>query len=598
MHPRTPLVLSLLAAAVSLPAQCGESLYGTPLTGGVYSDDVVLSMQSLGFPFPFGGVTYTDVHVSTNGFLYLSNSGAPAPGGSGCCSGSTSLLVAGSPIIAPMWDDLVSDPVYGGEVFFNALPGRGVVTWRNIREYGDATPRTFQVQLLATGEIYFTYDDRCNLYTAGNCLVGMSPGGGAALPAASDFATAGFAATDTNYELFAAVGSFDLAGQAVQFIPTAPGYAWLPQACPNGSHQAFGRGCYSQGNSFYQLITSPPAAAAALSNTAITLLPAGSEYVVINGGAYVPPTGAATPLSLIDDSQTTTPTLTTPFPYPGGTLNSFVVCSNGSVWAATGNSIGYAPDVNVMLNANAQTGWYAWHDYNPGAPGSGQVKFEEIAGVVYITWDGVYNYSGTSPADATQLQFQFDTATGQVVIAFGTVSPNLHTGFQTGQPHLVGYSPGGPSLDTGSLSFASDLPITTSAIEFAAMQLAGGVAPALGATTTYNLSGMPEYIPGSSVHLGTLFLSVLPLPGGFDLGVIGAPGCKTYLLALDVDLGGQVSLTPSMSWNVSLPAGTFAVGNTFAAQAVALVVPNSLPNGQNAFGLTVSNGLLTTVGGW
>ena len=121
----------------------------------------------------------------------------------------------------------------------------------------------------------------------------------------------------------------------------------------------------------------PRISSAVLSNTAITLVPANGGYVAIGAGTYVPPTAAATALTLTDDSSVATPQLTTPFPYPGGTTSAFQVCSNGSVWAAAGNSVAYAPAVATMLS-NPQTAWYSWHDYNPAAAGSGQVKFEQV----------------------------------------------------------------------------------------------------------------------------------------------------------------------------------------------------------------------------
>lgn len=559
---------------------------------------MVLPQAPLGFAFPFGGTTYTDVHVSTNGLVYLSNAGTPTPGSSGCCTGVVATMVAGAPMIAPFWNDHVTDPAVGGEVMFNAVPGRAVITWLNSREFGEPTlqPFSFQLQLHATGEIFLAYDGRCQIRNGGDFVVGMSPGGGAPTPAASDLSVAGASVTDTTYQVFTGNGAFDLTGLTVQFVPTVPGYAFVPQPCAS-AHTPLGRGCYETPNSFYQLTVDPTVSSTALSNTAITMAPTGSGYTVFASGAYVPPSAAATVLALIDDSSTATPALTTPFPWTGGSVTQFEVCSNGSVWVAPGNSIGYAPDVATMLNTNAQAGWYAWHDYNPGAAGSGSVKFEEVGTTVYITWDGVYNYSGTSAADATQMQFQFDCASGLVTIAFGTVSAGFHT-LAAGQPHLVGYSPGGASIDPGSIDFAIDLPVVTSDPELRAMSLSAAPAPAIGATSTYTVVDVPENTPMTGVYLVTMFLSVTPLPGGFDLGILQAPGCNAYIASLDFDMGAQVTFAPTATWDLPLPASVFAVGNTFAAQAISLILPNSLPNGQNPFGMTVSNGIQTTIGPW
>ena len=62
---------------------------------------------ALGFAFPFVGSNYTDLWVSTNGFVWLG-----ADGGAGCCVGSLWQLTSLSPRIAPFWTDL--DPSQDG----------------------------------------------------------------------------------------------------------------------------------------------------------------------------------------------------------------------------------------------------------------------------------------------------------------------------------------------------------------------------------------------------------------------------------------------------------------------------------------------------
>src|SRR5688572_8524975 len=124
--------LSTLAATLSLQAQCYEPATGSPIGTG---DDAVLPIQALGFAFPFGGGTWTDVHVETNGRVFLSNGGVPAPGGADWTPLAAE-LVAGSPKIAPYWSDL--NVISGtGNVLYNALPGKAVITWQNAVEYGN-----------------------------------------------------------------------------------------------------------------------------------------------------------------------------------------------------------------------------------------------------------------------------------------------------------------------------------------------------------------------------------------------------------------------------------------------------------------------------
>ncbi|HZN41203.1 MAG TPA: hypothetical protein VFD82_20525 [Planctomycetota bacterium] len=584
--------VTVLGISLTLPAQCYEPATGVSVGTG---DDVVLPMQALGFAFPFGGTTYTNVHPCTNGFVYLSNAGVPAAGGALCCTGTTASLVAGSPKICAYWSDL--NVIAPGSVKFNAMPGKAVITWENVVEYGTAAPTfTFQMQLLSTGEILFAYDGRCIIATTGDYLVGMSEGGGAPVPPTADFSTPNVSATTTNYELFNNVGlTFDLTGKTLQLVPAGLGYVWVASNCA-GSHTTYGSGCYTTSNSFYQLTTPPAVSAATLNGTAITLFPTPSGYVVLNSGTYVPPTGAAIPLVLTDDSQVATPALTIPFPYPGGTAATLMVCSNGFVSVAGGNGVGYIPTVATML-ANTQTAWYAWHDYNPAAVGSGQVKFEQVnPALATITWDGVYNFSGTTVADASTMQFQFDSATGSITIAHVSVSANGHT-LPAGEPHLVGYSPAGASSDPGNIAFATALPITVGTIQLVSLALSASPTPVSPSTTTYTTSNIPEFAPSSGLYVALHILSVGQIPPpGIDLGFLGAPGCALNVASLDFVqsmVGASATQSVTFNWPPGLPTGT-----TLWSQSAALFTPNSLPTGQNAFGATTSNGVTSSVGVW
>lgn len=583
---------TVLGISLSLPAQCYEPATGASIGTG---DDVVLGMQALGFAFPFGGATYTHVHPVTNGFLYLSNAGVPAPTqGALCCAGSTASLVAGTPKVCPYWSDL--NVIAPGSVKFNAMPGKAVITWENVVEYGTTSPTfSFQVQLLASGDILFAYDSRCVIGTH-TFLTGMSEGGAVPVPATSNYSTPNVTVTTTSYEMFVNPGSpFDLTGKTLQFFPAGVGYAWVASNCAS-AHTTYGSGCYTTSNSFYQLTTPPAVSAATLNGTAITLFPTPTGYVVVNTGTYLPPTGAATAIVLTDDSEAATPALTTPFPYPGGTAATLMVCSNGYVSVATGNGVGYVPTVSTML-ANPQTGWYAWHDYNPAAAGSGQVKFEQVSPtLVTITWDGVYNFSGTTVADANTMQFQFDSTTASITIAHVSVSTNGHT-LPAGEPHLVGYSPAGASNDPGNMTFATGLPLTVGTVQMLALALSASPNPTPGSTTTYTTSNIPEFAPSSGVYVGLNILSVGQIPPpGLDLGFLGAPGCPLNVASLDLVqsmVGFSATQTVTFSWPLLLPVGT-----TIYSQSASLFTPNSLPNGQNAFGATTSNGITSFVGVW
>ncbi|HZN38753.1 MAG TPA: hypothetical protein VFD82_08110, partial [Planctomycetota bacterium] len=230
------------------------------------------------------------------------------------------------------------------------------------------------------------------------------------------------------------------------------------------TNTTLGVGCVKENTSFYESFGA--STGFDLDNTVLTMLPAGTGYIVLNSvGAFLPVGSIATPVSLaLTDDSEVVQTFTTGT-FPGAT--SFNICSNGYVSIGS-NGVAYTPDVTGFLNA-ANTAWRSWHDFNPAIAGSGQVKYEESAAAIVVTWDGVWDFGGSSAANANTLQMQFYPS-GQVTIAWGTMS-------HLGNAHLVGYSPGGNSVNPGN----SDL----SALGAGIITLGGqDVLPlALGATT-------------------------------------------------------------------------------------------------------------------
>lgn len=340
----------------------------------------------------------------------------------------------------------------------------------------------------------------------------------------------------------------------------------------------YGAGCYLRLSSIYESFAT--SAAFDLANASVSWLPVGSDYVVIAGlGTYVPPSATAAVLSLTDDSQTAV-TLSAAFPYPGGTTTSLTVCSNGYVSVASGNGTTYTPVVATMLNA-PQTGWWNWHDYNPTLTSGGRVKFEEVGGVSIVTWDGVWDFGGTTVANANTFQFQFEQATGVVHLVMQTMSA-------LGNPRLVGYSPGGPSVDPGNLDLSTVLAtgITLTANDTQPLSLAASARPIIGTQvdlTTGNVVGN---------NLGVLFFGVVPIPApGFDLGSIGAPGCPA-LVDVGLAVGNLIGNLPGTSPTVPLPIpnNNALIGGMFHAQSI-WIDPTA-----NIAGLITSNGLELVLG--
>jgi len=196
-------------------------------------------------------------------------------------------------------------------------------------------------------------------------------------------------------------------------------------------------------------------------------------YTASAAGSYVAPTAGATALTLGDDTATTV-TLASPFNFPGGSTSTLEICSNGFVSPVTGNGTGYTPTAAAWL-ASVQPRWGCWHDFNPAIAGSGQVKFEQVGNVSYVTWDGVYSYGTTSPAT---FQLQFDRSNGNVTFAWGPVTV-------AGNGWLVGFAAAQPNADLGSRDLSATLPGTfaTSALNLLPLTLASTL-PTLGSTLT------------------------------------------------------------------------------------------------------------------
>jgi|GEM_PF-5993723 len=189
--------------------------FGEPLELGE-SDDSVVEV-GLSFVFPFADGSYQDVFVSTNGFVSLGRDD-----GAGCCSGSVDGLIGGAPRLAPFWTDL--NPLTAGDVFFNDLGDRAVITWDRVASFGGGTDaNTFQIQLFPSGEVVFAYGAITTPHQFTNSmLVGLSPGAPEA-PTESDFSQLAPGGTNGNLTVFELIEpgdeQWDIGDSAIRFQP-------------------------------------------------------------------------------------------------------------------------------------------------------------------------------------------------------------------------------------------------------------------------------------------------------------------------------------------------------------------------------------------
>jgi hypothetical protein len=125
-------------------------------------------LVNIGFTFNFYGVSYTQCWVNSNGNVTF---GAASTDG----SQSSADFLSGPPRIAAFWTDL--NPTQGGIIRTRQAGNRFIIEWVNVAEHNIAsTANSAMVVLYDVGsKIQIKYRD-C---TITDCIVGVSPGGGA-----------------------------------------------------------------------------------------------------------------------------------------------------------------------------------------------------------------------------------------------------------------------------------------------------------------------------------------------------------------------------------------------------------------------------------
>jgi hypothetical protein len=329
------------------------------------------------------------------------------------------------------------------------------------------------------------------------------------------------------------------------------------------TNTTLGQGCVSVADvSSYELFAT--SAGFDLASSGISLIHTGSGYLAIPLSApYVAPSGSASVLALTDDSETTV-TLSQPMRVGAtGSTTTLTVCSNGFISAATGNGTGFTPAAATFLNG-PQAWWsLCWHDYNPAIAGSGQVKFEQIGNIAYITWDGVWDFGGTSVADANTMQAQFDVTTGSVNYVYQTTSVN-------GNARLVGFSDGGASNDPGSMDISAALPATYSAATFRVLPLtlAAGSRPVTGTSWNLNVSN----VPAAGLVGVDLFGFADPNVPDLSLLGLGQAGCQLRS-TLDALLP-YITTGNTHSYSFAIPANPALINFHLFTQSAVLTLPN------------------------
>jgi len=573
---------ALLAASSSLIAQDCSNL-GIPLGVG---DEVVFPIQPIGFAFPLGATTYTDIHVCTNGYVFLSNAGLPAPGPSDYTA-TPAELVGDSPRIAALWTDLNIDAAVGGEVYIENTTGVDcVITWKNARHYGAATGDPvfdIQAKLNISGQIEFFYSPAAtNNSAAGNPtwqvgITGLTNGQGVALPAMSDL-SAGGATTDpdTLFEEWLVPASFDMNADSLIITPSAPGWAFATGGqntnCANVS--TYGTGCVAIPDAAYEYWAGTPWD---LTTSTVTFIRGGSEYLIIDGipATFYTPT-TTTPLMTGDDSFASV-ILSQPIPIPGGTTSNLVACSNGYLTlSAQDQGADYSPSVADFEAFAEPTICGNWYDYNPGA--GGLITFEENNGFAYITYDSVPPYGQTT---GETWQYQIDLSSGIITVVYVSV---IHGGTNGWHNPLFGATPGNAQrAESYDMSTALAVGVTASDIGRAPLALSGS-SPILGGNWDLATSNLDPVSPIAITFFGSAQFS-LPLNFIFSNA---DPACNVNI---DTILGDLTALNTG-----GVATGSFPLPNTPGLAGFVITGQSICLTLQNGSNLLTSNGIQGVLG--
>lgn len=581
---RSALLLAAASIAVgSLTAQdCFTIPFGTDLN---LSDDSTAQGLSLGFSFTYAGVTYTDICVCSNGYIWF----GPTSLAGGDYTPTEAELLAGAPRLCPLWTDF--NPSAGGGVYFdNSAPGVATITWAQVPEFGGTNVVDLQVVLDAANNIRITYG--ANAAVGGTLgaavIIGASPGGGSPSNQVS-FAVRPVAFPSNNiYQVIPTNGTAPIpySGFQMQWTPTPPaGYAVADNTCNLNSplpgpaaFQVVGMGCPAPSGPAIYEIFSATGNVPDLSGLDLSFVPAApSLYTVVPGVSPTYFTGFSNNLMLSDDQSVSVP-LPFTFPYGSSTISSIYVSSNGFLTLGTtdpGSGCCNGSAAALLSGPPRFAAW--WADLYPPGGGGVYADLDPATGDFVVSWQAVPEYL-SGPAQSAQIAL---SPSGIVTIRWSNVSAGTHT-------WLSGFAAGNGTPDPGQ----SDLSTTNGAtlgavVQPLTMAAAPGSLPQVGGTFTLTATNIAP-APNGIFLLLMISTEIPALPLG---GLLGATGCEAYLTlpllysTLELPLGAS-------TWNVSVP-----IPNSPAYYGVQ-VMSQFLSDDPtaNAFGFRISNGGRWTFG--
>lgn len=574
---KRPIAHSLLTAAFVVQASAVAQVTYEPNIGqaqGAGNDTITRSLP-LGFSFPMpGGAVVSAVDVDSNGRVL--------PGAAGVSMfvpGVTELL-SGPASLCPFWNDLDFVPSNAGDLFYRTTGSTAFITYHDVVLWGGVSaPFTVQLQLFDDGRFAFLYDGRVPPDIP---LVGLSSGGGTLDPGGRDLSTAPLQTTGspTVYEDFLLTTGFDLAGQALEFVPDGQGgYAVQQNSAMFAVVEEFGRAC----------------------PRAITFIPnAGTGYAVTRcarANCWESTASAASLGFSMDDEMSGALGLGFSFALPGGlAVTDIDVDVNGRIVMAGSDPSDFSPTVAEFLADPTPTIAPLWTDLDISGPVGGDVLFETRPGLAVVTWESIAQFGFDTRPLTFQVQLRPD---GSITFVYADTTGWTRTARSVvGVDALVGVSAGSGASDPGASDLLS-LPLTSAGSEIYAF-VDGIAGEQLSLQLTTRSLSVPR--PGvgwnlriDGVAAGTSTVSLLigfsnPMLDLSQVPSLGLGGCTLYVVPAAPAVPLQVIGRSSSTLPLQIGPMTQLLGFDVFAQAVAIVP------GANNLGIVLGSAARGTIG--
>ena len=201
---------------------------------------------------------------------------------------------------------------------------------------------------------------------------------------------------------------------------------------------------------------------------------------------------------------------------------------------------------------------------------------------VYITWLEIGEFAQpTSGLSVSTFQVMIDIS-GTIEFRYGAMSA------AAASTNICGYSRGTGASDPFSRDISATMPFVVQGPDGNPLAL-GATRPVAGTTMVYTTSNIPT-LPAPP-FLGGTILSFGQINPGIDLGFLGAPGCRQYVVPSG---GATVVFLPGGATSATVPLGIPGSSGYLGLQLWAqsfVLHPTA-----NALGVLLTNGLAAQIG--